>query len=390
MPSCLPTVTLIPAREKSLFQGHPWIFPKAIESMSATPETGELVQVVGQKGEFLAVGVYNAHSLYRVRVLAQAGEECASLRAIVEQKLLNASRLRTSLQLPSPATTAYREFNSEGDGLSGLVIDRFGDVVVVAAFAFWVQKYRSLIEECIREVLKPASLIWKPQQKPLAQDGWDGDIDTSASGQARVMEEGVLFDVDFSDAQKTGLFLDQRENHLRIGALARGKRVLDLYTYSGGFALHAARNGAASVTAIDSSAPAIAKARANAENNGITSIEFIEDDARNWLARAGDFDLIILDPPKLVPSRRHLEKARNYYRYLHREVFRAMKPGSLLMTCNCSSAMDIRAFEELVSLQASHVGRQARIHGIFGPAACHPTLAFFPEGQYLGAILLSV
>ncbi|WP_199287661.1 class I SAM-dependent rRNA methyltransferase, partial [Escherichia coli] len=150
--------------------------------------------------------------------------------------------------------------------------------------------------------------------------------------------EGVLYHVEFAQTQKTGLFLDQRENHKRIAKLSRGKRVLDLYTFTGGFALHAAKAGALHVTAVDSSAQAIEQAKNNAVLNHLNTIEFIKADAREYLKIAGEYDVVILDPPKLVPSQKHLQQAKNYYRFLHREAFKYMKPGSLLMTCNSLSA----------------------------------------------------
>jgi 23S rRNA (cytosine1962-C5)-methyltransferase len=220
------------------------------------------------------------------------------------------------------------------------------------------------------------------------QDGWETVDSLEIFGKEQVLEVGVKYEVDFANTQKTGLFLDQRENHQRVAGLARGKRVLDLYTYTGGFALHAAKSGATRVTAVDSSMQAIKLAKQNATLNHLDSIEFIEADARDYLSQVGQYDLIILDPPKLVPSQRHKERAKNYYRFLHRETFKNMTPGSLLMTCNCSSALSAQEFTLLVSTQAMAVGKMARILGVYGPSSCHPTLAAFPEGHYLTAVLL--
>jgi 23S rRNA (cytosine1962-C5)-methyltransferase len=238
--------------------------------------------------------------------------------------------------------------------------------------------------------LPQEEIVWLAQKKPLSQDGWTEETEQADTKTAQVLEAGVAYQVDFSQAQKTGLFLDQRENHQRIAALAAGKKVLDLYSYTGGFALHAAKAGATKVTAVDSSAQAISQAKQNASLNGITNIEFIEADARDYLSQAGAYDLIILDPPKLVPSQRHVERAKNYYRFLHREVFKVMQSGSLLMTCNCSSALSPQEFSSLVSSQAPAAGKQVRLLGVFGPSSCHPTLAAFPEGNYLTAVLLAV
>ena len=380
------------AKLGSIRRGHPWIFPKAIARQTDSLRTGELVQVFGEGDEPIGVGVYNEHSLYRVRVLAYAFEtfDKGSIASIVAHRLKQAMLIRQSLDLPHELTTAYRLLNSEGDGLSGLTIDRFNERCVVASSAYWVQAHKDVICKAIKDLLPKDEIIWSAQAKPLAQDGWKQVLDQENTGIEQVLEAGICYEVDFSNKQKTGLFLDQRENHQRIAGLAKGKRVLDLYTYTGGFALHAAKAGALAVTAVDSSAQAIDLAKKNAILNGLNAIEFIEADARDYLVKAGDYDLVVLDPPKLVPSQRHLQQAKNYYRFLHREAFKHMRSGSLLLTCNCSSALSALEFSELVSAQAMASGKIARMIGLYGPASCHPTLASFPEGNYLTAVLLAV
>ncbi len=385
-------VILHAAKQNTVLRGHPWIFPKAIARHSGKLVTGHLVDILSAEGELIGVGVYNEHSLYRIRVLALGSEsvDSSSYRPLIAHRLRQAKKVRECINLPNQKTTAYRLFNSEADGLSGLTIDRFNQICVVSSSAYWVELNKEIIIQALQELLPDNQIIWLAQSKPLGQDGWN-EIETSAvQCSAEVLEEGVSYQVEFAHAQKTGLFLDQRENHSRIANLSKGKKVLDLYTYTGGFALHAAKAGAARVTAVDSSDQAIAQAKNNASLNGLTNIDFIEADARDYLVKAGDYDVVVLDPPKLVPSQKHLQRAKNYYRFLHREVFKYMKPGSLLMTCNCSSALSSTEFSSLVSGQAAAVGKQARILGIYGPASCHPTLASFPEGNYLTAILLAV
>lgn len=386
------SVVLHQAREGSIRRGHPWVFPKAIMRQNGTLVTGELIDVFDSKANMIGVGVYNEHSLYRVRMLAYAfeGVNLTTIAHLVDYRLRQAHLIRQNLNLPNIATNAYRLFNSEGDGLSGLTIDCFNQVAVVSSSAFWVEAHKALITEAISNIFSMKKVIWLSQAKPLAQDGWSDISKQEITGHEQVLEAGVCYEVDFSNPQKTGLFLDQRENHQRVANLAQGKRVLDLYTYTGGFAMHAARAGALHVTAVDSSAQAIGLARRNAELNQLDSIEFIEADARDYLVKAAEYDIVILDPPKLVPSQRHLERAKNYYRFLHREVFKYMQSGSLLMTCNCSSALSSGAFSELVSAQAMLSGKVVRVLGIYGPSSCHPTLAAFPEGHYLTAVLMAV
>lgn len=388
-----PRIFLQNNKQSSIWRGHPWIFPKAILRSSGQPKTGELVDIMTANNEYWGVGAYNEHSLYRVRVLALQHELKSeiSFATIIQQRLTQALQLRQALNLPNAATTAYRLLNSEGDGLSGLTIDRFNHTCVIASSAFWVESQKQEIMACLQRLLPDDQLLWLAQTKPLQQDGWRELIEPSIlTNDVQVSEAGILYQVNFTHMQKTGLFLDQRENHQRIAALAQGKRVLDLYSYSGGFALHAARGGATQVTAVDSSAQAIQMAQHNIKLNQLDSIQLVEADARDYLSAAKDYDLIILDPPKLVPSQRHIERAKNYYRFLHREIFKAMRPGSLLMTCNCSAALNAQEFTTLVSAQAMSVGKTARILGIFGPASCHPVLVAFPEGQYLTAVLLAI
>ncbi|WP_298627017.1 class I SAM-dependent rRNA methyltransferase [uncultured Legionella sp.] len=384
-------IFLVAAKQNTVLRGHPWIFPKAIARTNGKLVTGHLVDIYGAEGELIGVGAYNEHSLYRVRVLALASEQFdqTGFASIITHRLQQAKLVRDCLNLPNERTTAYRVFNSEADGLSGLTIDRFNRICVISSSSYWVELNKALISLALEQLYPEDQLIWIPQSKSLGQDGWK-QIETQEHKQsAEVLEEGVKYHVEFAHAQKTGLFLDQRENHKRVAELSKGKSVLDLYSYTGGFALHAAKAGATKVTAVDSSEHAIMQAKNNAQINH-ADIEFIEADARDFLVKAGEYDIVVLDPPKLVPSQQHIQKAKNYYRFLHREVFKHMKVGSLLMTCNCSSALSSQEFCSLVSAQAAVVGKQVRILGVYGPSSCHPTLASFPEGNYLTAVLLAL
>jgi len=386
------TASVVLAVDKAslILKGYPWVFPKIIKAESQV-RTGEWVTVFDADNQVVAYGVYNEHSLYRVRVLALAYEGLpCELNAVITHRFQEAHALRTQLGLPNEQTDAYRLFNSEADGLSGITIDCFNDVLVVSSTAYWVELNKAIIKASLNELLPQKTILWFSHEKSLAQDGWVGEIEVKHHHETLVLESGIKFNIAFESAQKTGLFLDQRENHQRIAALTKGKSVLDLYCYTGGFALHAAAAGALNVTAVDSSLEAINRAKENVLLNGLSNIEFIEADARDYLDKAQDYDVVILDPPKLVPSKKHIEKARNYYRFLHRELFKSMKKGALLMTCNCSSAITSQEFVTLVSTQASMVNRRVKILGVYGPSMCHPVLAAFPEGQYLTAVLMEI
>ncbi|HLB52859.1 MAG TPA: class I SAM-dependent rRNA methyltransferase [Chlamydiales bacterium] len=391
-------LTIFRSKEAPILYGHPWIFPKAIKDDPQNLPAGSWVTVYSESGEWLGSGVYNPHSLYRVRIL-QRKDALFSLETTIEYHLRKALALRTTLLLPNALTNAYRLLNSEADGLSGLTIDRFNNTLVIAPSAYWAMEHKDLILHCIKKVLPLIAMeqaieqiVWHPQNKALVQDGWSSPEEPKKEpfSPTQVLENGIAFHVDFNQMQKTGLYLDQRENHELIGALAQGKNVLDLYTYTGGFALHAAKGGAISITAVDSSKEAISIAKQNAELNHYSNIEFLTGDAREYLTQAGKYDLVILDPPKLIPSQKHLSQAKNYYRFLHREIFRTMKEDSLLLTCNCSYALSTQDFLNLISEQAFLEKRTIQLLGIYGPSRCHPILPSFPEGQYLTALLLAL
>ncbi len=387
-------VVLHAKKVKPIWCGHPWVFPKAIATMDGKPQPGDLIQVLDPQQQLIGVGVWNPHSLYRVRMLAYAYESFVQedLSGIIEQRLRQAQQLRALMQLPNSMTTAYRLCNSEGDGLSGLTVDVYADVAVVGSSAYWVQLHRETIERLLRKVCDVSHIIWKAQQNALKQDGWQDQDANAASvhGIVRdVVEAGIHYKIDFQHMQKTGLFLDQRDNHVRMAALCRGKRVLDLYCYTGGFALHAAKAGAAQVTAVDSSHDAIESAKANALLNHLT-VDFHCADVQAHLAQAAHYDVVILDPPKLVPSRVHLPKATRHYRQLHEQLFRVMPQNSLLMTCNCSSAMQWDLFLAMLSEAAALAQRSIQCVEKLGAASDHPLRPAFSEGEYLRAVLVRV
>lgn len=390
----MPTKIILSAqKQQKIIQGHPWVFPQAIQKIIGEPHPGDWVLVYDSHNALIGAGFFNPHSLYRVRMIANASHLSRSHDPLntIKIRLEHAFHLRKTLGFPNEQTNCYRLCNSEADGLSGLVMDVLNDKIVISSSALWVEQQRQPITHILQKHFPKAQILWFGQSKALKQDGIEHPYRDDASNIRTIAkEEAVLFEIGFENVQKTGIFIDQRENHHRLASLCKGKKVLDLYTYHGGFALHAALNGAASVTAIDSSAAAIEHAKHNASLNQVSQINWIVDDAKNHLDKAQDYDVVILDPPKLVPSKKHLNAAKNLYRFLHRQVFKHLKSGSILMTCNCSSALNTQEFIQLVSQQAIAEGQSIQILGVYGPAICHPVLAVFPEGNYLTAILLAI
>lgn len=384
-----PKVILTPQKQQKIIAGHPWVFPQAIQNIHGQPEAGDWVEVFNNQGLKIGGGFYNPNSLYRVRMIGHYHDEKNS-QDVLQHRLQQAIQTRQTLNFPNQHTNCYRLCNSESDGLSGLVIDVFHDITVISSSAFWTERYREEILDTLKKHFPNQQFLWFGQAKPLSQDGWLHPYRDEQPLQTVVKEAGVQFQIRFDQVQKTGIFLDQRENHQRVAELCKGKKVLDLYTYHGGFALHAACHGAKQVTAVDSSAPAIEHAKQNALLNGVTQIDWVVDDAKHHLEKAKDYDVVILDPPKLVPSKKHLHQAKNLYRFLHRQLFRHMQSGSILMTCNCSSALNANEFTQLVAEQAVAEQREIQVLGVYGPSICHPVLPIFPEGHYLTAVLVHI
>lgn len=385
-------VILHAKKQQKIIDGHPWVFPAAIHHILGNPQPGDWVWVSDAEQKIIAAGFYNPHSMYRVRVIAnrQLLSQFADWQAVVAHKLGQTYKLRQTMGLPNSSTNCYRLCNSENDGLSGLVIDVFNNIIVVSSTAYWVEQQRLFISNWIRQQFPHAILLWFGQLKPLSQDGWEHPYRDDPKGlSTTILEAGVQFSIHFDQVQKTGIYIDQRENHQRLAQLCKDKKVLDLYTYHGGFALHAAKSGAKSVTAVDSSAPAIEHAKRNAQLNQV-SIDWQVADAKLFLEKVGEYDVISLDPPKLIPSKKHLNAAKNLYRFLHRQVFRNIRSGCILMTSNCSSALNTQEFVNLVQQQALLEDKTIQILGVYGPSICHPVMPTFPEGQYLTAVLLAV
>ncbi|CAA6668650.1 unnamed protein product [Spirodela intermedia] len=396
--TCLARVVLKKGKTQLFRDGNPMVYSGAVDRIIGRPPP---------KTEAIGWGLYNSVSMFCVRLM-QLEEEVArdpccvlNMDKLIEARMGEAIELRRSMGLPSMDTDAFRLVNSEGDRLSGLIVDIFGNVAVVASSAAWVEKYRAEIELCIRKISGIEHVRWRPSIEILKEEGLNilDESDPSSSdisGTVKVKENGIRYSISL-EGQKTGFYADQRESRQLISSISKGKRVLDICCYSGGFALNSARGGAIDVIGVDSSLPALELARENIVLNEMdpSRISFVKEDATAFMkgaaSRQESWDLVILDPPKLAPRRKALQSASGMYRSLNSLAMKITRPGGLLMTCSCSGAMTQSGiFLNILQNAASMAGRKITVLRQAGAACDHPLDPSYPEGAYLSNVLLRV
>jgi 23S rRNA (cytosine1962-C5)-methyltransferase len=392
----IPRVVLLPKRARPFYGRHPWVFAGAVAAVEGEPADGDVVDLVAHGGEFVARGLYNSRSKIRVRLYTwDAAVDIDG--AFFRDKLMAALRLRTALGLDG-AGRACRQVFSEGDGLSGLTVDRYDRWLVVQFTALGLARRRELLTEILVELLRPEGVYLRTErgigqlEGLELQDGllWGRPPD----GPIGIEENGLRFHVNLAEGQKTGFYLDQRDNRQAVARFAAGRSVLDAFCYSGGFGLHAALAGAASVVGVDQSEPALALARENAALNGLHNIEYIKGDVFDELdalaARGARFGMVILDPPKFARDRRAVEEALRGYRRLQRGAVRLLEPEGFLVTCCCSGLITMDMLEELLAQLAAEEKRDVQILERRGPAADHPVSASCLESHYLKCLIARV
>ena len=386
---------LKPGREKSLKRRHPWVFSGAVAKIQGQPGAGETVEVRSADGAFLALAAYSPESQIVARVWDWS--ERAIDHAFFRERVSRAVAQRKELP-DGAAIDAYRLLHGESDGLPGVVADRYGDTLVLQLTSAGAERWREAIAGALLEATG-ASRVWERS---------DAEVRTleglaPATGPVRgareptrmiVSERGIRFEVDFERGHKTGFYLDQRENRLRLQQLARGRDVLDGFCYTGGFALNAAAGGAKSVFALDSSAEALALAKANEQLNGLAGVDWVGGDVFQMLRHLRDgrrqFDLVVLDPPKFAPTAAHAPKAARAYKDINLLAFKLLRPGGLLMTFSCSGGVSADLFQKIIAGSALDAGVDAQIIEHLGPGPDHPVALNFPEGEYLKGLLCRV
>ena len=379
---------------KPILAGHPWVFPRAIVSGEKQLKAGDFVEIASEDLTSLGFGFYNPNSLYRVRIIIHAFEayKFKGIEALLEHRFSSAFQLRTVLGLPNEDTNAYRLFNGAADGLDGLTIDRYNKVTVVQSSAYWSEEHREMILVALKKHLVEDTILWRSQDNYLKLEGWFGSLFQEVHPSIMIKENGINYEIDLTQGQKSGFYLDQRENRMMFRNLAKNKRVLDICCYSGAFALNAMRGGASFVRGLDSSGGAITLAEKNAALNHVTeNIIFEKHDIKTYLGQHEEmYDLIILDPPKLSPRHGDIKSASRFYFKLNELAMKRLNAGGLFFTCSCSSAMTSEYLQEIVQTGAAKLGRRVSLLSQSQAASDHPTSPVFPEGDYFSGLLFYV
>ncbi|MBZ0096904.1 MAG: class I SAM-dependent methyltransferase [Sulfuricella sp.] len=387
------SLILNPGREKSLQHRHPWIFTGAVERIKGEPQSGETVAVRDTHGAFLALAAYSPKSQILGRVWTYRENETVD-EAFLRARLARAIGLRQEL---AKVTDGMRLVHGESDGLPGLVVDRYGDTLVMQVLSAGMERWRGTLADLLVELTGCANLYERSDAEVRDLEGLParaGILRGALPVPLIIREHGLKFHVDVEKGQKTGFYLDQRDNRRRVGELANDKDVLNCFCYSGGFSLSALQGGARSVLSVDSSAEALALARENVKLNNLAEdrAQWLEADVFKSLRLMRDqgksFDLIVLDPPKFAPTAHHAANAARAYKDINLWALKLLRPGGLLATFSCSGGVTADLFQKILAGAAMDANVTAQIVGRFAADADHPAVLNFPEGEYLKGLLL--
>jgi len=376
-------LTLKRNEEHRIAGGHLWVFSNEIQSIDGQPQSGDVVRILDSRGKDLGIAFYNPHSLIAARLLATSEEEIGT--GFFSTRIASALALRRTL---FPGSETFRLVHGESDFLPGLVIDKYEDACVLQTFSAGMERRLPEICDALSSLLHPRGIVERNESPLRSLEGLElrkgilrGSVETVS-----FIEEGIKYAVDLLEGQKTGFFLDQRENRRAIRRYARGSAVLDCFSNDGGFSLNSAAGGAVSVLGVDASESAVMRASANAATNGLDA-EFVCRDAFEFLRHltAGEqrFGLIILDPPSFAKSKKSLAKAKRGYKELHTLALKLLSPGGILATASCSHHIFEETFLEIVQSSAQSAHRQVKLLEWRGAAPDHPVLPGMPETRYL-------
>jgi 23S rRNA (cytosine1962-C5)-methyltransferase len=391
-------IVLQPRRAKPFYARHPWVFPGAIAEIEGEPEAGGPVEVYSHGGAFIAHGLFNGQSRLRVRLYSWNYDQPIDA-PLFRSRLEQAIRLRRDvLRLVRPGGACRLVF-SESDGISGLTVDQFDRYMVVQFTSLGLAQRKETIVGLLVELMQPAGIYLRTERGIGAQEGLElqdgplwGEVPTQSIG---FEENGVKFLVNLAEGQKTGFYLDQRDNRKAVAKYAVGRRVLDAFSYTGGFGLHCAKAGAASVVCVDGSEGAVELGRQNAELNGLAqAISFVRADVFKQLEQAvqqGEkYGLVILDPPKFARSQSAVETALRGYRRLQGLALQLLEPEGVMAVCCCSGVIKLQEIEEISAQVATEAKRPMQILERLGQPPDHPISLSCPETSYLKGVISRV
>ena len=386
------SITLNPNREKSLLRRHPWIFASAIRHVDENHASGSTVDLLSSEGQFLARASYSPNSQIRARVWTFNDEP-------VDEEFFR-KRIRAAIEMRSVlsgSSKSLRLIHAESDGLPGLIVDRYEDVLVLQSLTAGSEFWKETIADLLVEETGIATIYERSDADVRELEGLKPITGilrgTITNLQLPITEYGLEFKVDIAHGHKTGFYLDQRENRRRVGELSKNRDVLNCFCYTGGFSIHALANGAKSVLSVDSSADALALLEENIALNQLPADRHtsLEGDVFQLLRKFRDanrsFDLIVLDPPKFAPTAAHAEKASRAYKDINLLAFKLLRRGGLLFTYSCSGGIDAALFQKIVASAALDAGVDATIIEHLSQGSDHPVSLHFPEGMYLKGLV---
>ena len=392
------TVRLRSGHVQPVWAGHPWVFAQAIEHIEGAPGAGDVVSVVDARDQVIGRGFWSPKSAIPVRILSRDPDEALDA-AFLGRRIEQAGGWRKQLvDLPSAETTGYRLVHAEGDGLAGLIVDVYGKTAVVQLLTYGMKRRELDVFAHVARVSGAETILEVASERMQRLEGFEattGIVRGADVDRLRFRERGFELEIGLDVAQKTGFYFDPRDNRAVVERFARGRRVLDAFSYVGAFALAAARGGAESVLAIDSSAAAIATGAAIAAHHGyVDRIEHRKDDVKRAFKELASkkelFDLVVIDPPKLAPTVRHLDQGRKAYRRLNAAALRLVRREGILVTCSCSAAVKSGDFLRTLGLAARDADREVVLLSLGGQGPDHPVPPAFPEGRYLKCAILRV
>ena len=394
-------------REKALVRGHPWVFSGGIARVEGSTDAGEIVDVFSHIGAFIGRGYYNPSSQIAVRLLARSPVEIDKdfFRRRIEQAVALRQPILTAdtnvgsgtTNSGAGATNSCRLIHAEGDLLPGLIVDNYGGYLVLQINTAGMEQFRDWIISILKELLSPIMLYDRSDSGMRIQEGLTdatGPIGSDAPPEhIEIRENGCRFFVDIKGGQKTGFYLDQRDNRSCIRGLAQGKRVLNCFSYTGGFSVYASLGGAAHVTSVEASADALELCKENLILNDIPLKDhrLVKGDVFEFLREDENvYDLIILDPPAFAKRKGQVRGAIRGYKDINLFAMKRMTKGGLILTCSCSQHIDAEHFQTILSYAATDAGRAIQIIGHWGAPIDHPHALYHAEGEYLKAFLLRV